>query len=112
MWYTNTIVLKQNPNFYDQIDNQNNLIASKNNEFLPNKIDTTEYTLECNLGAVLKSTEKKHPKAGDTRVVYDKYFYCSNVIKRGFRKYECWWCSSQLKDLTEIKNFKKQILGV
>lgn len=110
MWYQTKIIVKQNPNFYIQVDEQNNLIASKDNEFLPNRIDKTEYEWSGGLGCIFKSIEPKHPMAGDTRVICNKYFNCTSVYKRGFRKYECWWTSSQLNTQEDIHKFFKEII--
>ena len=105
MFYTTKITVQQNPFFYIQKDSGGNLVASKDSTFLPNKIDTTIYEWSGGMGCVFKSIETSHPLGGDTRVIYNTYFNCTSVYKRGFRKYECWWTSSQLHTQEDIKNF-------
>ena len=111
MDYKVTITVQQDPVYYLQKDEKGQVFASKNNEYLPERIDKTKYEFLGLPGAIFVSFEKKHPKAGDKRVIFGKYFDCTMVCKRGFRKYECLWTSSQIRGTEGIEEFKKRILG-
>ncbi len=95
MWYTNKITVQQNPNFYTQKG-----ISSH----ISNKIDKTEYQFFGGLGAWFKSYEKKEPKIGTKRWIYETEFKPSYVYERGkwiFKSYEICWVPTNLVNNSE-----------
>ncbi len=103
MWYNDKVIVKQNPNFYTQEGYDH---SSKG----VNKIDKTEYIFEGNSGAWFESYEKKEPKIGDTRWIYDTEFVPWKVHPRSkylfFTVYEVWWVPVQGNNTyEEIREF-------
>ena len=112
MWYTTNILVQQLDTFYEQVDNNNRKIASTNTEGV-NKIDRTIYIFKGHLGAVFSSIEKKAPKVGDTRYIFDTMFKPYIVSKKGifpFIKYEISWTSPYLKTYEDIAEFYKKYM--
>lgn len=108
MWYSTKVIVKQNPNYYCQIDTAGNNFAYKKGENSPNKIDKTEYEYCGLLGAMFKSLETKEPTCTDIRYIFDVPFTCTRVYKRGFRKYECCWTNCEYKSYDSIREFTKK----
>ena len=97
MWYTNTLTVQQNPNFYEQLDSSGKVNSEP--------IDTTVYTFDGNLGCVFSSTERSKPQVGDTRLIYGVEFSPCRIERIGLWKYRTCWTSKQLDSYEAIAQF-------